>query len=285
MISKSALPCSPLQAAFYLGSYHCAMCLINFGCDADPLSAKDLLHAAAQGGNVHLVRYLLNRKDWKLKINTHDAINRTPLHYACLFGNRQIAKLLVRRGADPTFEAPHSVEMNTQTTPLLACVLSASPRSHKVARMFLEHRSVDWHFSQDSLDKALALAALKGLVEIFDLLLQNGANPNTTVIFANSQKDIPVLHWALQERSMSMLTSLLRTPEISLLSRDSVGRTALHYACAQSDESYLLAILFFGEGKELPPSLLGQKGWFDVLGDQDSHGWTPIDYRLRYRYP
>jgi hypothetical protein len=58
----------------------------------------ELLIEAVRHGNLQAVQSILDRN--QEVVNERDALGATALHYAAFNGQRQIAKLLVKRGAD-----------------------------------------------------------------------------------------------------------------------------------------------------------------------------------------
>jgi ankyrin repeat protein len=59
----------------------------------------DLQHAAVTGDAAEVARLL---RSGSANPNTRDLSGWTPLHYACLGGHRDVVRLLLDEGADPT---------------------------------------------------------------------------------------------------------------------------------------------------------------------------------------
>lgn len=72
------------------------------------------LHIAAQYGQFPLLLYLVNNSN----VNLVDKRKRSPLHYACELGRKDIIKYLILNGANPTIEDKHN------KTPLILTVKS-----------------------------------------------------------------------------------------------------------------------------------------------------------------
>ena len=89
----------PMHRAAYLGLTDAVQSLLRIG--TDPTQLDDLsetaLHKAVREGHIDTVSALLVTCD----VNAESNIGMTPLHWACVTGNREIVELLLQHGADP----------------------------------------------------------------------------------------------------------------------------------------------------------------------------------------
>jgi palmitoyltransferase ZDHHC13/17 len=87
----------------------------------------------------------------------------------------------------------------------------------------------------------LQWAARKGLVEIMDLLMQHGANPNLV-----DPHDFSCLHSVTHSSDRRALLYILCQPGIEVNERDYMGLTPLHWAVQQDDEDSTLVLVKCG---------------------------------------
>ncbi len=135
----------------------------------------DPIHDAAANGDVAGVQRLLT-SDTKL-VNARAANGATPLLWACIRGQLEVARLLVERGADV------NLAQGDGWTPLHAAVCDGNDAAHiGITRLLLEHgaklearNGIGW--------TALHAAALKGNTATMGVLLEQkadvGAKDNT----------------------------------------------------------------------------------------------------------
>ena len=125
-------------------------------------------------GQVPIMRYLLKLP--KLLINGKDSLyNRNALHWACVGGHLEVAKLLLENGID--VNSPD----RDNTTPLMQASMSGWT---SIVRMLIEKGA-----AVDQLDRmhssALHYAAFHGRSEIVTLLIKAGCILNHTTIFGH----------------------------------------------------------------------------------------------------
>ncbi|MBX3176515.1 MAG: ankyrin repeat domain-containing protein [Candidatus Hydrogenedentes bacterium] len=90
---------SPMHRAAYLGLTDAVQSLLRIG--GDPTQVDSLnetpLHKAVREGHIATVAALLE----SCNVNAEGSMGMTPLHWACVTGNKDIVELLLTRGADP----------------------------------------------------------------------------------------------------------------------------------------------------------------------------------------
>ena len=138
---------------------------------ATPLHLVSSGEYSLQEHGVSIARLLLERG---ANPNARQKIKYTPLHTAALHGRLEIARVLLDHGADPKAETK-----GRDTALHLVSRGKYDSQDHGVgiARLLLKH-GVDVHLKNTKQDTALLWAASKGRLEITQLLLDHGANPN-----------------------------------------------------------------------------------------------------------
>jgi ankyrin repeat protein len=108
------------------------------------------LHAASKGGNLDIVRSLI---DDGADVNERDTNHQTPLHFAAWEGKVEVAKLLIKYDAN----------VNSQDRVGWAPLHTASRRGHfDIVHLLLKH-SADVNAETRSHDTALHLALVPSL--------------------------------------------------------------------------------------------------------------------------
>ena len=126
------------------------------------------LHEAAALGFVDRARALLDASPASVGVHSHDGW--TPLHLAAFFGHRELAQLLLDRGADVNARSK-SERFAKSNTPLHA---AAANKQVEVARLLVE-RGADVNAKDGHGFTPLALAANSKSDLLMLLLLEQGA--------------------------------------------------------------------------------------------------------------
>lgn len=158
-----------LITALYHGAEDAASLLLAHG------ASMNIFEATA-AGNLSRVTELLDTDPAMLGARSHDGW--TPLHLAGFFGQPEVAKLLLARGADAAAISSNT----TRNLPLHAAI--AGKRNHDVIRMLLEH-TPDVNFLAEGGYTPLHLAASRGDIELITLLLERGGD--RTIRMTNGQ--------------------------------------------------------------------------------------------------
>lgn len=89
----------PMHRAAYLGLTEAVQSLLRIGNDPSQLDSfhETALHKAVREGHTTTVAALLETGN----VNAESSMGMTPLHWACVTGNREIVELLLGHGADP----------------------------------------------------------------------------------------------------------------------------------------------------------------------------------------
>ena len=160
---------------------------------------KTLLHYAAMKNYTDIVKLLLDKG---ADINALDETKNTPLHDAVSYGAMDVTGLLLERGADMNLKndraqtALHNAIFLFDKAAALRCVKLFMGRGFDVKKsadakllyeaIAREHKDVALLFLKKGIefnDDALRASVSIGYADIFDLLMEKGANPNQSRIF------------------------------------------------------------------------------------------------------
>jgi ankyrin repeat protein len=213
------------------------------------------LHYAAYCGDISAVVRLLRRG---ANPNAQDEIGQTPLHVASRF---DIAKLLLKHGADPNIRTKHDgrtplhyvaaegrlavvglllkygayldVRDSYGKTPLYLAVQNR----HADVTHYLLKKGANPNVRDERGETPLHIATYNGEVVIAKLLLRYGADPN-----ARDEKGRTPLHFAKRPELVLLLVKHGADPN----AKDLDGRTPLHYAIDERNADVIKALLRCG---------------------------------------
>lgn len=187
------------------------------------------LHMAAAAGHESTVLRLL---DGGFDVSCSSQAGAQPLHLAACSNRLSVAKLLLSRGADI------NARIHQDTVVHLAI-----QRKHTAMVQFLLDSGIK--MTTDDLGRCLYLSANIGNVELCQLLLTHGADPNahSPVHFTMQGSTEPILHAAVCRERWPVVELLLRHPDIDVNARDTIGRTALFHAVLASDSKSAVELL------------------------------------------
>jgi ankyrin repeat protein len=184
--------------------------------------AKEDIYAAAIVGHVDKVAAFL-KQDKKL-VNARDSGGKAPLHWAALYGQTKVMKLLLAEKADvnlldgdgftplhwaATFNKRDAVEL------LLA----------NKANMNIKVEKYGW--------TPLRLAVIHGHMAAAEALLNGGSDPNV-----KDDQNIPLLHQAIIRGNKEMVELLLdKKADVNI--KDSEGETSLDEAVEQGNKEII----------------------------------------------
>src|ERR1035437_9720990 len=209
------------------------------------------IHDAAQRGDLKKVKAIL--KDNPDLVFSKDAVGATPLHYAAIWGRKDVVKLLLAHGAEI------NAKDNLGRTPLWQA--SDYKDEKDVAELLLAHGAeVN---AKDNFGGTPFLVA--GNKQVAELLLAHGAEINV-----QNNNGMTPLHWAAVEGHKDV-AELLLASKVEVNAKDKDGQTPLHWA----------ATARFGENKDVVELLLDNKA--DVNA-KDKEGMTPLHLAVENRH-
>ena len=149
---------TPVLLSAYYGAQEVTRLLLEQGVELN-------LFEAAAVGEVERVQQLLEADPTLINTYSHDGW--TPLHLAAFFGHREVAQLLLQRGADVAARSRNA----TGNLPLHAALAG---RRFDIAQLLVMHDS-NVNIQDQYQWTALHHAAYSGNMTIVELLLTNGA--------------------------------------------------------------------------------------------------------------
>lgn len=181
----------------------------------------NVLHIAVLHGYQEIVYQLLLSNSHI--VNSLDAKKRTPLYLAAGYGYYDIARTLLKNGANPNISA----DDDGIETPLLAAIQS-NPISINMIELLLDSGAkIDNRVDHQGIS---LLGYAINYPEIVKLLLQSGADANLPDLDEDGLIKIPLLHKAVLNQNMSVMRILLDyRADINALG-GITGGTALHEA-------------------------------------------------------
>jgi len=127
------------------------------------------IHRAAEKGDIERVKQLLAKDE--ILLNTRDAFNSTPLHWACMRDHEDICMLLINMGADV-----NALELHDGGVLHWA---AHSDNRRVVEALILKGAVVD---KKNRYGRTpLHVTARRGCTEVAKVLIENGADVNATV--------------------------------------------------------------------------------------------------------
>ena len=212
----------------------------NSGKECQPAEIKDwnLLHSAAEGGDVSIIEMTLSRG---FDVNSKDSLGRTPLMIAAAKGKKQAVDFLLSKGADP------SLKTLTEKKLLHAAVEGGNVAIvETVLSLDIPVNSID----KDGLTP-LMIAVSNNKLETLEFLLSNGADP-----FLKDEKERNVLNISAECGCTDVIERLLSSG-MDIDSRDDKGQTPLMDAAAFAK----LQVVNYLLEKGADPTLTANNGW------------------------
>lgn len=254
--------CHPLHEYCFEGNFNKVELLLDRGADINMVNTDQHtpLHVASLAGKANIVELLLNRNadvdgvsittgfdddqinDPEILLKKYTCVNRnesrrqtSPLHYACMKGHEEIAKLLLDRGAN--FNSKNS----DGNTALHVAII----HNHVHIVELLLSRGVGISITNDDSHSAIHIASFEGRYKTVELLLNNGIdidtctdrNSDTALILASSRGHFEIV-------------KLLLDRGANIDKMNSLGQTALFLAVRGSDYKTVVLLLKEGAGKK-----------------------------------
>ncbi|XP_071094514.1 putative ankyrin repeat protein RF_0381 [Haliotis cracherodii] len=187
--------------------------LVREGADLSLLDKdrRTILHIACEGGNICIVNYILTKDI--IDIDSRDNLLQSTAMKAALTGNKDVFELLVRKGTDLSF-----VDSKLNTILHLAC----SGGSIEIVNHVFTEKHVDVNSRNADDCTPILNAATKGHKDVFDLLVNKGAN-----MALRDFADNTVLHAACEGGNVEIVQYILRQNVTPINAKSTGGFTAV----------------------------------------------------------
>lgn len=264
------MECTPLRVAFENGHRQVCEVLLSRGADVNTkdIGGYTVLHIASMSGrrwwgrHLALIELVTSRG---IDIGATDNMDRSPLHYACFYGNLEVISWLLDHGADVNAE-----DQDGHTPLWKACqTFGRWWQDQTSAIEMLLHRNARINHANNKGRTVLHLACEEGHLDLAEALLARGAD----IHLASVDKDTP-LHLACEHGRAAVVEFLLSKkavidPEID---NDTVVRTPLHSACQGGQPDVVKLLLARGARVDVknsdgqtPIHIACSKGYADVV--------------------
>ncbi len=229
---------------------------------ATPVSS---IHLAARAGDLAKVRTLIEDG---ADVNAKDKASQTPLFWAVLADNNDVAKFLIAKGADV------NAKDALGRTPLNFLVYSRGKRDmvELLISKGADVNAKDSHTGVTPLHSASFLGQ-KDEKDIVELLIAEGSNVN-----ARTNVGVTPLHFAARHDRKDV-AELLISKGADINTKDNNGRTALHDSCLYGHKAVVELLIAKGadlnteDNKEKTPlSLAKEQGHEEIADLLRKHG-------------
>ncbi|HCE59450.1 MAG TPA: hypothetical protein DEQ74_01275, partial [Wolbachia sp.] len=174
----------------------------------------DVLHWAAYGGHLNIVKYLVDERHF----NSHkrDKYGNLPVHIAALQGHVDIVRYFIDQ---------QQVDLNTENnngyTPFLFAVLSGNA---DIIRYFIDGKDSSLNQSDNNGNTALHLAVLNSDLEVIRYLIRKGADISATDNYGNTPLFLATARGYLN------LVKYFVQKEADFRAMNNYGNSLLHFA-------------------------------------------------------
>ncbi|GAP86698.2 putative nacht and ankyrin domain protein [Rosellinia necatrix] len=230
-----------LHLAAHFGLTEAVKVLLGDGQPPDPRdgASRTPLFCAAREGHEDMVRLLLENK---VDASLRDCFGRTPLCYASQWGSKTVVDMLLEK----------DVEVDITDVRGMSPLSWAARRGHGyIVERLLAHSKGSLNLGDKNCITPLSCAVTGGHIDIINLLLRTGADPNSGQMFGQSP-----LAWAVWGRDEGVVRLLLQNgadPNIG----HQIGQTGLSHAASKGDKT-IVELLLAVDG--IDPNLKGRNG-------------------------
>jgi ankyrin repeat protein len=249
-----------LSHAAQCGSVDTVVELMNRGAfpNSEDTNHRTPLSYASEAGHIPVVKIFL--ADNRTFLDSRDNNGRAPLAWAALKGHKEIAQMLLEKGADVNIQdkdgktslqwalenghkemaqmlLENRADVNIQDNAGKTSLLWASKEGHKEIAQMLLDKGADVNIQDKDWKTSLLWASKEGHREIAQMLLDEGADVNI------QDKDWKTsLLWASKERHKEIAQMLLeKGADVNIQDKD--GKTSLLWASKEGDKEIAQMLL------------------------------------------
>uniref|UniRef100_A0ABD2VUF0 SOCS box domain-containing protein n=1 Tax=Trichogramma kaykai TaxID=54128 RepID=A0ABD2VUF0_9HYME len=271
---------SPLQLALAHGHEKVARLLLRRGANPSLAYREGLtaLHTVCKGieGNCALADMMMElaggsgeKRKHAVRVNAQDDLGRTPLHLALDYGDRRMSEWLLRKGANA------NLANNDGSTPL-HLVSERDGDEHDLAEMIFKlshdyYKPLNVDAWDESGNTALHLAIKNGFEKLVQVLLRNGACPNSF-----NRRGLTPLHICLEKEDNDLLRLFFRINgdirrKVQVDARDELGQTPLQWAMTNLKPD--VVDILVDNGASLSSFVIPTKHYFREGNDDSWYGF------------
>ncbi|XP_067653193.1 ankyrin-3-like [Haliotis asinina] len=212
---------TPLLSAALFGKKDVFCFLMEIGADISKENdhGENILHVSCQGGNIDIVKYVLEHS--VLYINSTDNNGITPLLLAAGSGSKVVFHFLMERGAD-------CLTKDSRNRNVLHWACQGG--NVKIVKYILTQTIVDINGNDENNMTPLLLAAYHGKKDVFGLLIEKGANT-----LAVNQKRRNSLHLSSAGGHVDTVKYVLKQTSVDIDSKDYGEMTPALIAASQGE--------------------------------------------------
>lgn len=238
---------TPLHHAGLTGSIVIAELLLSKGADINAVNAQlnTPLHETIINGMDDMSKYLIEKGS---ALNKKNIMLKTPLHLAAMFNRLTIAEILIAKGVE--IELRDDYERT-------AFILTARQTGNVEMGRLLIKNGANVNAKDKYGDMPLNLAAWKGFNGFIDLLLDKGADFNST-----GRNAMLMLHFAADCGSVRLFNKVIERGS-NLFENESGNNRTMQRAIA-------------GGSVEIVKLLIARR--IPIIHDPNVYGWTPLHY-------
>ncbi len=230
--ARDDMRATPLHRAALKGHVSVARLLVSKGASMDAVDKKNStpLHVAIQHGHVACATFLVNQG---ANIKALNLENMTPLHYTYHSKDDTLPLLLLSKGADM-----HAKNAKGETSLHLSVAYGSRTRVSLMLDQGADIHAQN-HLNETVLHYLVRRDSVHFKRPLLELLVERGANINAT----NHEGKTPLQ--IARDKKLKCLPYLLHV-KTALEKVDAVGRTSLHLAAAQGDQTQVRLLLSRG---------------------------------------
>ena len=207
---------TPLQLAVEYGTVEVVQYMMENGVGREESGPYTLLHLAAFGGKLDIVKYLIQKRGFDPVIK--DRLDMTPLHSACASGQLKVVKFLVNEcEADVS-----SCNNRYKESPLDT---AAKYGQFEIVKYLIEDKKCIIEHGKENENTAIHSAAWGGALDVLKYFFKKNCDPS-----CKGRKGREPLHSACFSGKSDIVDYLVDHHRVDVSCKDHDGATPLHLA-------------------------------------------------------